>query len=73
MIYAYTDADADRLGDYVLRIANSPTNVADELDRIDSFVNRVRGLRIPRSLVRHIDTSAKEAERLALFESLAHD
>jgi len=71
VLYGYADPDADELGANVLRIANTPTNVVDELDRIDAFVHRCRGARVPRSSVAHIDTAYKEGQRLALFSDLA--
>ena len=70
VLYGYVDPDADRLGDSVLRIANTETNVVDEIDRIDAFVERSRGTRVARTDVGHIDVTAKERERLALFSEL---
>jgi hypothetical protein len=70
VLYAYEDPDADVLGKGVLRIANSETNVDDEIDRVDAFVQAARGQRIPREAVAHIDYTAKEGQRLELFERL---
>jgi hypothetical protein len=70
VLNGYVDPDADRLGERVLRIANTESNVADEIDRIDAFVERSRGTRVDRSSIAHIDTSAKERERLTLFAEL---
>lgn len=71
VIYANVDLDVDGLGPLVLRIANTETNVVDDLPLIEDFVRRSRGTRIPRSQLRHIDVARKEAQRLALFETLA--
>jgi glycosyltransferase involved in cell wall biosynthesis len=71
VIYGYTDPDADGLEGCVLRIANTETNVVDELGRIDAFVGAARGVRVPRSAIAHLDVRHKEAQRLSLFESLA--
>jgi Glycosyl transferases group 1 len=71
VIYANQDSDADELDRYALRIANTESNVVDELPRIEAFVERSRGLRVPRSSVSHIDVAEKERQRLALFEDLA--
>jgi hypothetical protein len=71
VLYAYDDADADVLDGYVLRIANTESAITDEIDRIDAFVNRSMGVRVPRSSVGHIDTATKERQRLALFEDVA--
>jgi Glycosyl transferases group 1 len=71
VLYANRDADADGLDPYTLRIANTESNVVDELRRIEAFVERSRGLRVSRSSVAHIDLAEKERQRLALFEDLA--
>jgi glycosyltransferase involved in cell wall biosynthesis len=71
VVYAYSDPDVDLLGSYALRIANSESNVEDELATIDAFVVRSKGLRVPRASIVHIDIARKEAERLALFDEVA--
>jgi len=71
VLYGYRDPDADRLGRYALRIANTESNVEDELSAIDAFIRQSIGVRVPRSMVAHIDAAGKETERLALFEELA--
>lgn len=73
VIYANADLDADGLGSYVLRIANSESNVVDELARIDAFVRGSRGVRVPRDRVYHIDFARKEEQRLSLFDRIARD
>jgi hypothetical protein len=70
VLYGYLDPDAEGLGDGVLRIPNTETNVVDELDAIDAFVERSRGVRVARSTIAHIDVTAKEGQRLALFNEL---
>jgi hypothetical protein len=70
VMYGYADPDADGLGQYVLRIENAETNVIDALDRIDDFVARSRGVRVPREAVADLDVSVKERQRLALFDEL---
>lgn len=71
VLYGYMDPDADRLEPLTLRIANTESNVVDEIDRIDAFVGAARGKRIPRSHLAHLETHAKERQRLALFDALA--
>ena len=71
VLYAYIDSDMGSLGSWCLRIANSESNIVDEIDRIDAFVRGCRGTRIPRSSVAHIDLRFKEQQRLALFDDLA--
>jgi hypothetical protein len=72
VVYGHVDPDIDLLGPLALRIANTPTNVIDELDRISTFVEAARGRRIARSLLKDVALPAKEAERLRLFEDLSH-
>jgi glycosyltransferase involved in cell wall biosynthesis len=71
VIYANVDLDADGLGEYALRIANTESNVVDELPRIAAFVERVRGERVPRSALAGLDVERKEQQRLALFREVA--
>ncbi len=70
MLYAHRDPDADTLDAGVLRIANTESNVEDEIDRISDFVATSIGFRIPRSAVGHLDYGAKEEQRLGLFQEL---
>jgi glycosyltransferase involved in cell wall biosynthesis len=70
VLYAYDDADLEGLGEYSLRIANDETNVEDELDHIDRLVSASMDLRVPRSSIQHLDVSAKERQRLELFEAV---
>lgn len=70
VVYACRDSDADGLGPYVLRLPNTEGNVAEGLEAIDEFVRSASGLRVPRDAVAHIDVSAKEGQRLELFDSL---
>jgi glycosyltransferase involved in cell wall biosynthesis len=71
VLYGYKDPDADGLGSYALRIANTESNVVDELARIHAFVVGSQGVRVPRSSVAHIDVTHKERQRLALFDDIA--
>ena len=73
VIHGYYDPDLDVLDAYTVRIANSETNVLDELPRIEEFVRRSHGLRVPRSKVGHIHVARKEEQRLALFDEIAND
>ena len=73
VVYAHVDPDIDRLGTLALRIPNNATNIADNLDRISDFVEHARGKRVPRAVLGHIAASAKESQRLQLFELLARD
>jgi glycosyltransferase involved in cell wall biosynthesis len=71
VIYAYGDPDMDCLGEYALRIPNTERNVEESIELIDAFVRRVRGRRVPRAAVAHLDVGRKEEQRLTLFDELA--
>jgi len=71
VLYGYTDPDADALGPYVLRLPNTESNVVDGLADIEAFVQRSRGVRVPRSAIAQIDVARKEEQRMALFDALA--
>ena len=70
VIYGYHDPDADGLGDLSLRIPNCESNVTDSLEAIDRFVEASVARRVPRSSIAHIDVSAKEQQRLELFQAV---
>jgi glycosyltransferase involved in cell wall biosynthesis len=70
LFYACDDPDVGRVGEHALQLANTEHNIEEELPRIDAFVSRVKGARVPRAAVSHIDVSEKERQRLALFDAL---
>ena len=56
---------------YLLRLPNEESNVRDNLARIASFAQAVKGRRVQRGEVAdRISVTAKEADRLAFFESV---
>ena len=67
VILGYRDTDLDATDAWwLLGLPNTEANVATSLPRIESFVNSVRGRRIPRDEVEPlISAAAKEAARLA--------
>jgi hypothetical protein len=68
MILGYKDTNIpDPLPPYVLQIPNTPDNVQTHLDDIRRFVEQIRGTRVPRDQVTHVDAREKERERLAFF------
>ena len=69
-VIGYNDTDFPREPDFLLNIGNTESNVADNLGRIDSFVQGWRGRRVPRQDVAHLDSEVKESARLSFFESL---
>jgi len=72
VILAYDDTDfLEEDPWYVLKIANTESNVRDHLEQIRSFVERSRGRRAPREqLAKRLGAETKEAERLRFFERL---
>jgi len=71
IMVGYVDADTADLEEYTLRLPNAESNVIGQLDRIVEFVERARGLRVPRQEVEHLGTERKEEQRLALFDEIA--
>lgn len=71
VLLANHDPDVDGLEPLVLRLPNREDNVVDEVDRIDAWLTDVRGRRVAREQVAHIDAAVKEDERLALLEDIA--
>jgi hypothetical protein len=72
VIAGYTDNNAPD-SSYVLEIPNTPDNVQTHLGEIRRFVERVRGTRVPRDQVVHIDVREKERQRLAFLRRIAGD
>jgi glycosyltransferase involved in cell wall biosynthesis len=66
--------DTDFLGErpwFMLRLPNEEENVRRHVEEIRSFLDRVRGRRVPRDEVaERIGVHAKEVRRLAFFEAL---
>jgi len=69
-IIGYRDTDFPDDAPFLLRIANSPNNVDDELGRIRQFVTAARGKRVPREAIQQINSEVKEQRRLAFFCSV---
>lgn len=69
-IIAYDDTDLSRPHDAILQLPNTPDNVSANLETIRQFVLRVKGTRIPRAQIAHLDGRQKEQRRLAFFRSL---
>ncbi|HEX7117794.1 MAG TPA: glycosyltransferase [Longimicrobiales bacterium] len=69
-IIGYRDTDFPGGSEYLLELPNAPDNVETHLGRIRAFVERVRGVRVPRGAIAHLDGRRKERERLAFFEQV---
>lgn len=53
---------------YLMTLPNTPDNVQAELPGIRQFVEAMRGQRVPRETITHLDISAIETCRLQFFE-----
>lgn len=69
-IIAYKDTDFSRKIPYILQLPNSINNVKDNKRKICNFVTKIKGSRVPRNYIYHIDTKYKERKRLDFFYSL---
>lgn len=69
---AYDDTDLQGIdAPWLLRLPNVESNVRDNVAAIWEFVDRARGLRVPRSEVEHrLDSRVKEQRRLEYLERL---
>lgn len=63
-IIGYKDVDFPGDVDFLLEIPNRAGAVVERLDEVDRFITRWSGQRVSRDLIRHLDTSFKERERL---------
>lgn len=70
-IIGYRDTDFPGEYPWLLRLANTPENVAAGLDDIREFAARMGGVRVPREAVEHLDVRRKERTRLDFLESVA--
>ena len=64
------DADIPKGAAYSLQLPNEERNVAENVERIEGFVEGWRGRRVARSDVAHLDSAFKEKKRLALLADL---
>lgn len=69
-IIGYRDTDFPGEYPWLLRLPNTPDNVAISLDYIRRFVTRMRGVRVPREAVEHLDVRRKERKRLDFMEDV---
>lgn len=69
-IIAYSDTDFLRGAPFLLQLPNAEENIVPQIQRIDHFVQTMRGVVVPRSSIAHLDWSAKEPRRLAFMRGL---
>ena len=70
VIGACLDTDIPAEADYYLRLPNSGAPLQPQHAAIAAFVERWRGRRVPRASVAHLDTTVKEAVRLAFMATI---
>lgn len=70
IIIAYKDTDLLGKSPYILQLPNTLDNVASNKEKIYQFVNTVKGLKVPRISISHLDIKYKEVKRLNFFRSL---
>jgi hypothetical protein len=68
LIAAHTDTNFPNPPPCILQLPNTPDNVETHLPAIRQFVERMRGVRVPRDQVQHLDVRMKEQQRLAFFQ-----
>lgn len=71
VLMAYRDTDYLGGAPFILRLPNTEGNVPMSLASIDAFVEKMRGVVVPRARTAHLDWSRKEPARIALFERMA--
>jgi hypothetical protein len=73
VIGACADTDIPDDAHYYLRLPNDAAPLAPHRDAIAAFIEHWRGRRVAREAVAHLDTSVKEAARLAFMARVAED
>jgi hypothetical protein len=71
MILPYKDTDLDDLEcDFLLKISNKEDNIRTHAQVIHDFAYQMRGRRVDRNSVAHLDQMGKELARTAFFKEL---
>jgi hypothetical protein len=68
VILGCLDPDFPDGAEFMLRLPNTETNVADGLGSISNFVESWQGRRVQHDQIRHLDVGVKEAQRLAFLD-----
>lgn len=71
VIIGYKDTDFPEPVPFILELKNVPDSTSMDQERIEGFIEKWRGNRVDRSLIKHLDTAAKEAERVDYMERIA--
>lgn len=71
MILPYRDTDLHHLeSDFLLKIPNTEDNIQTYAEVIREFAYRMRGRRVDRAVIAHLNQEVKEKERLLFFEQI---
>lgn len=66
-IVGHRDTDFPWTTPFLLELPNTPDNVIACLQEIRDFGDKVKGVRVPRESVAHLDVAAKESRRVRFF------
>jgi glycosyltransferase involved in cell wall biosynthesis len=70
LVVAHHETNFPQPPPFILQIPNTPDNVLTHLDDIRQFVRAMRGVRVPRNEIAHLDVHQKEQQRLAFFQQV---
>ena len=67
VIIAYNDTDFNNDHEFILKLPNTENNIIENKIVIENFVNRMKGVRVAREKIKHIDIKVKEKQRINFF------
>lgn len=70
VIGSYRDTDIPEFSDVYLRLRNEPCAIITEILRVEAFLDRWRGQRVPRDEILYLDTERKERQRIAFLQQV---
>lgn len=70
VIAGYRDTNFMEPVDFILELPCTEDNVDEHIDDIRRFVERSRGMRVPREAILHVGSDRKERERAEFFEQV---
>jgi hypothetical protein len=70
IIIGYRETDFPEGSPYILELPNTSDNVQTHIGEVAKFVDRVKGTRVPRESIAHLDVKVKEAKRLSFLRQL---
>lgn len=73
VISAYKETDFPQPVPFILELPNEPGSTVVHLKEIEQFAARWKGKRVARTLVQHLDTTVKEAVRVAYMERIIEE